>query len=383
MKLTALLLEIFASSEAKMQDLLKILLSPKKSAWLQKWLRAYKRPDAGPNEITVPPEIQTKAEQTIRDATQWDPTTKQDVDGSYMHYIVNQIAKDTLILPEDGTPLLQSLQTFVKASRRPNWTGHKDVFKYANWRELQKQTIEWQEKQMASGITSESEWIKKAKEGVNKICDIEFETVAGKEPGKYQYAVYEMTTPVGVFVYGRGTRWCTSTSLYTTIKSSELEKTLDLLIGKGTAYETGNYYSIQSDIPGDPWAGRSREEFLQTIKELNGGNLKQNELKVPNSHYRGYLKNAMHYLKSGPLYTVFRNGKPYIQLNSEANQIMDTGDAPLRVTSPGLAIIFRAMVQTGKLSERLGSSLAKKVESSGLKQLEEKGKVPSIKVNNA
>lgn len=404
MKLTALLLEVFASSEAKMQDLLKILLS-KKSIWLHKQLRSkagphHLSPDerafASPegqdiaqkafekrSEPTVTPEIQAKAEKTIRDVAQWDPTTKSDIDGSYMHYIVSQIAKDALILPEDGTPLKEALQTFVKASRRPNWTGPKDVFQFGNWRDLQKQTQEWQEKQMASGITSESEWTKKAKEGVNKICDIEFETTAGKEPGKYQYAVYEMKTPVGVFVYGRGTRWCTSTSLYTTIKPNELDKTLDLLVGKGSSYETGNYYNIQGDVPGDPWAGRSKEEFLQTVKELNGGNLKQNELKVPNPHYRGYLKNAMNYLKDGPLYTVFRNGKPYMQLNSAANQIMDTGDVSLRLTSPGLAIIFRAMVQTGRLSKQLADSLQKKVDSSGLKQLEEKGKVPPIKVNNA
>lgn len=389
MKLVSLLCEVFATPEAKMQDLVKILLSPKKSTWLRKQLKHEHRgpqgaPDTGtPQEVTITPEIQAKAEKTIRDAAQWDPTTKTDIDGSFMHYIVNQIAKDTLILPEDGTPLKETLQTFVKASRRPNWTGHKDIGQYTHWRELQKQAQEWQDKQLATGVTSESEWTKKAKEGVNKICDIEFETTAGKEPGKYNYAVYEMTTPVGVFVYGRGTRWCTSTSLYTTIKPNELEKTLDLLIGKGSAYETGNYYNIQGDVPGDPWKGRSREEFLQTIKELNGGNLNNKELKVPNPHYRGYLKNAMNYLKDGPLYTVFRNGKPYMQLNSAANQIMDTGDVSLRVTSPGLAVIFRSMLQTGRLSKQLASKLEKYVEASGLKQLEAAGKVPPIKTTNA
>lgn len=377
------LCEVFATPEAKMQDLMKIMLSPKKSVWLQKQLRSAKGQQPGAPEGQISPEIQQKAEQIIRDVAQWDPTTKSGIDGAYMHYIVNQVAKDALILPEDGTPLREALQLFVKASRKPNWTGHKDVFQYGHWRELQKQAQEWNEKQLATGMTSESEWIKKAKEGVTKISDIEMESKAGKEPGLYHYAVYEMTTPVGVFVYGRGTRWCTSTSLYTTIKPQELDKTLDNLTEKGSNYETGNYYGIKGPVPGDPWANHSREQFLALIKELNGGNLNQKELKVPNPHYRGYLKNAMNYLKDGPLYTIFRNGKPYMQLNSTANQIMDTGDVTLRTTSPGLAVIFRAMVQTGKLSKPLADRLSKYVAASGLPQLEAQGKVPPIKVNNA
>lgn len=373
------LITLFEDMDAKMQYLMKILLS-KKSVWLRKQQKGGRpeMPGEPQQEITITPELQQKAQETIKSAAQWDPTTKREIDGMFMQFIVRDIANNGIILPEDGPPLKEALETFMKASRKQSWTGHKDINKFTNWRELQTLTNDWASKQEAVGPSSETEWVKTAKEGSRKIVEMSFTTTGGKDPGEKNYSVVELSTPISVTVYGRGTQWCTSCSLFKTIKPQELEGTINAL-----ATKQDNYGHFGQKVEGDPWSGLDAAGFMAVIKNLNGGDIaNKKELKVPNSYYRNALGNAKHYLSGGPMFIIFKNGAPYIQMTNNGREMRDVKDVMLKTTSPALAVIFRGMQKSGRLSEDMFKVLERRIEGSGLKELEAKGLVPQINIKS-
>jgi hypothetical protein len=360
MKLVCLLEDI----TAKLENLKKILLG-KKSIWLQRKLKrpvdaSIHEPVAGASSIT--PELQQAAAEEIKNSAQWDPTTRRELDGIFIQFIVRNIANNSIKLPEDGPPLKETLDTFVKASKKGSWIDKKDIMQFTDWRELQRSTMEWTKKnQEGSRPSSETEWVKRAKAGSEKITEFDITTTGGNVPGNKHYVVIQLNTPIAVTVYGRGTQWCTSCSLYKTIRPHELEQNLTQLSNQG------------QKIEGNPWANVDRKGFLDIITDLNDGNITKSELKIPNPYLSSALNNAVSYLRDGPMFLIFKNGSPYIQMSNSGRDVMNINDIKLRGTSPALALVFRKMIESGKMSESMKKVLESHINSSGLKELEAKG----------
>lgn len=362
--------------DAKLNDLTKILLG-KKSSWLRRKLHEAKvqsDPTHAQHGIPeIPPELmqtlQQQAATDIKNAAQWDPTTRRELDGKYMQFIVRDIANMKIRFPEDGPPLKDALDTFSKGSKKGSWTEKKDIMQFPDWRELQRAATSWAEKNQDEGSTpsSETEWVKRAKMGADKIVEFNMTTTGGKEPGLKHYVIMQLNTPISVTVYGRGTQWCTSCSLYKNIRPSELQDVLNNLVSRQG--ET---------VEGDPWAKLDRNGFLNVVKELNGGDLTKAELRVPHPYYRSAISTAGSYLRGGPMFIIFKNGKPYIQMTNNGSQIMNANDVTLRTTSPALALMFRKMLASGKMSAEMTRVLEQHIANSGLKELEDKGLVPKI-----
>jgi len=255
------LLILFEDLDAKLNYLTKILLG-KKSVWLKQQLTASKADPTQPISPELMTKLQNNAVEAVKSAAQWDPTNKREIDGMYLQFIVRDISNGKIRLPEDGPPLKESLEIFNKASKKGSWTSKKDIMQFSDWRELQRSTMEWSEKNQTEGglPSSETEWVKRAKAGSEKITEFDITTTGGKDPGRKHYVVVQLTTPVAVTVYGRGTQWCTSCSLFKTIRPNELESTLNSLTSMRSQTAEGN-----------PWASVDRAGFMEIIKELNDG----------------------------------------------------------------------------------------------------------------
>lgn len=295
------------------------------------------------------PDAPEKAAEVIRNAGKFDPTN-----GGYLMFIVRDIALGRIRLPEDGPPLKDVLETFSKASKKGNWSGHKDIMQYSDWRELQRHTMEWSKTQEEEPPTSERAWIKQAKEGAEKIID----TTVNTTTGPIEYSAVEARTPVAVTVYGRGTQWCTSCSLFKTIPANQLDQTVSSLVQQ------------KQPVEGDPWAKMTAEDAKKLIVDLNDGDLSKKELKVPNPYYTSALSNAKSYLRGGPMYIIFKNKQPYIQMTNSGRELRNVNDVSLRTPSPALAKVFDEMIKSGKMSSEMIKVLGSHIDRSGLRQLE-------------
>lgn len=335
-------LTLYEDVESRMHHLLQIILG-KKSRWPLK-----DKPDA-----------EKLATDYIRDISQYDPTQGKN----YMQYLAKQVAAGLIRLPEDGPPLKETLEKFMNWSRKPAWkqvaakfldpkAPPNDIMSYTHWRELQKVVMEYEKDVESKNIpTSETAWVNKAKEGAERVLDMTLKT----ESGTRNYVVTKVATPVAVTVYGRGTQWCTSCSLYKTIRSSELDNVVNELT------------KHKEKIEGDPWANLTAEAVRKIISDLNGGDLNKKELKVPNTYYDSALRNAKNYLSGGPMYIIMRDGKPYIQMTNSARELRNVEDASLKTTSAALSVIFRALMgepQPPEVEKAIISSQAKPNEVS-------------------
>jgi hypothetical protein len=282
-----------------------------------------------------------------------------------MQFIVRDLANNMVILPEDGAFLKITLETFNKASHKNTWMHSSDIMQFKSWRELQTATIDWENKNsdVSSIATSQKQWVKIAKQGANKIVDI---TLPSKN-GQKHYTVIEITTPEAATVYGRGTQWCTSCSLYAEITPQNLDETYNSLDRTNKR--------LSGDLKSNPW-NLSKDEFIEIVKTLNNGDLNTNPLKVPNPYYANALENARKFLKNGSLFIIYKDDKPYMQIEGNAAQLQSVQNIPLYLIKPITAIVFRKMIQTGRLRKELIDTLESHIVSSGLLEMEAKGLVP-------
>lgn len=305
---------LFEDVESRMHHLLQILLG-KKSRWLEK-----EKPDA-----------EAKAKDYIRQIAQFDPTTGKN----YMMFIIGQVAKGLIRLPEDGVLLKESLEKFMSFSRKANWKHPKDVMQYAHWRDLQKLVGEY-EAQTAQQQAQSTEGIlvTKAKEGAVKVIDIDVKTTSGP----HNYSVVKVSTPAAVAFFGKGTQWCTSwqhdNNIYKTVKAEQLPDVIAALTRP-----------TRDASPDNPWANVTADRAKQIISDLNNGDLTKRELKVPNvDRLNSAISNSKHYLGQGPMYIIYRDNQPYIQMTNSARDLKNVEDYNLKTTSVTLATIFREMM---------------------------------------
>jgi len=332
-------LMLFEDVESRISYLIEILLG-KKSRWKFKEL----------------PDAQERAVKLIHDIAPYDPTGER-----YLQFIVKQVANGTIRFPEDGPPLKEALEIFSKAFKKKEWSGHRDITKYDNWRDLQSHTMAYAATaESKTTPASETEWVKKAKEGSNKIVDFNFNGIHVDENNQkisktFNFVVIELITPVAVTVYGRGTQWCTSCSLFKTVKPNEVDSVVSQMNRERTE--------------GDPWADMSPEAMKKYIMDINGGNLDKDQIKVPNPYYVNALQNAKHYLSGGPMYIVFKDKEPYAQITNNGRELRNATDRSLFKASPMLALVFEEMVKSNKISPDMRNVLNGHIERSGLKNV--------------
>lgn len=326
---------LFEDVESRMHHLLQILLG-KKSRWPHK----------------EEPNAEEKAKEYIRKVSEFDPTTGKN----YMMFITGQVAKGLIRLPEDGVMLKETLEKFMGFSRKANWKNPKDVMQYAHWRDLQKLTGEYEKTQAATEAKStESVLITKAKEGTTKILDIDLKTISGPT----NFKVYKVSTPVAVAVVGKGTQWCTSwqhdNNIYTTVKAEQLPQVITNMT-RASERGVGRY----GPDPDNPWINLTPERAKEIVADINGGDLNKRELKVPNvDRLNNSLSNGRHYLDGGPMYIIYKNDQPYIQMTNSARELRNVEDSTLRTTSATLAAIFREMMGQPQPSEVEGSVISR------------------------
>lgn len=311
---------LFEDVESRMHHLLQILLG-KKSRWPEK-----DKPDA-----------EEKAKQFIRDFSQYDPTQGKN----YMMFITRQVAAGAIRLPEDGILLKETLEKFMNFSRKATWKHPKDVMQYQHWRELQKLVGEYEkEMEVKTAQSTENILATKAKEGAEVILDMDVKALSGLP----NYKIYMVSTPIAATMFGKGTQWCTSiqhdNNIYKAAKPDQLDQIISNIVGH------------RETSTGNPWAGLTPEKAKQLILDLNAGNLAKKEIKVPNiDRLDSALSTASSYLRGGPLYIIYKNGAPYIQLTHDGSQIMDVSDMRLKTVSPALAVVLKELMDVPQAPE--------------------------------
>ena len=301
--------------ESRMPNLIDVLVG-RKSRWIHR-----DKPDA-----------RERAQKIIMNASQWDPTSSKN----YMTFVVRELGSGRIRLPEDGPHLKRALEVFSANSKRKEWKGPRDVMQFPSWRELQKVASDFEEASNSLTVPqTETEYVKKAKLGAEKIVDLNMETLNGP----VNYVVVRPHTPEAVTVYGRGTRWCTSAPLYHLRPVAQLEQEIK---------------SILSQKAGErnPWSGLDENAIRGIINNINGGTIEgKKEVKTPNSYYVNAIGTAQSYLRHGPMFVIFRNGKPVYQLTGNGGEIRADDDRALQKPGSGLAIVFQAIINSGKGGE--------------------------------
>jgi hypothetical protein len=275
----------------------------------------------------------------IREASKYDPTPGKN----YMMFITNQIAAGAIRLPEDGPLLKETLEKFMNYSRKAAWTHPKDVMAYqktgTSWRDLQKLIGEYEKSPAflfrvgTQAKATENVLATKAKEGADTILDIDVKATSGLP----NFKVIKVSTPIAVSMYGKGTQWCTSWmndgNIYKTVKPEAIQT----IVAELTRHRDA--------VAGNPWANLNAEQAQQIISDLNGGDLTKKEIKVPNvERLDSSLRTAQSYLSGGPMYIIYKNNAPYIQLTHDGSQIMNVEDSRLKTISAALAAILREVM---------------------------------------
>jgi hypothetical protein len=170
--------------QSKMPHLLSQLTS-KKSKW----------PDKDADE--------SKIVKFIEKLSEYDPTKT----GTYLPYIIRQIARDNLVITmdnfEDADRISSALNYFHEHHKKKDWPGHRDINQYKNWRELEDLTTKFQEegKEFKSG----KELRREQTQGMDELFEV---TIPNKS--KTTYTFVKFTTPEALARCGSGTKWCTT-----------------------------------------------------------------------------------------------------------------------------------------------------------------------------
>lgn len=233
----------------------------------------------------------------ILDMTEWDPTGDKFVD-----YIARQVRDRRIDLPNDGPRMLNTLTTFNKirnTGRLANqWKQFKggqyvDINRYKNWRELEGLIEEFVGDEDLKGSKDQQRTLKVlAEEG----SELVFETDIPTRSGTKNVKIYRLDTPAACVFYGMNSRWCTST-LHDTHANAD-----------------------------------ARPPYIVS-----------HGIKVPyleRGQYKGYPTTAANYLSRGPLYVIYVDDKPYIQMTNNFSEVRNTQDAQLERCSRPLDTIL-------------------------------------------
>jgi len=166
----------------------------------------------------------------IRLIAQFDPTGNQ---AKYMNWIIGQVKRANIKLPEDGSRLHDALEFFLKHRNKANWPGKRDLNQYKNWRTIEdlmwelggkEEELKTKGEQAREIKTKGARWVfgmiipvimyYDDKGKIIKSDEIKSRREAGlpiiKKNVDLEYRLLEVATPEALYEYGRGTRWCTA-----------------------------------------------------------------------------------------------------------------------------------------------------------------------------
>jgi hypothetical protein len=134
---------------------------------------------------------QEQAEKLIRQIAESDPTNNK----AYLPWLVRQVKKQFLRLPEDHERAMLALRAFDQGKRRATFTAQKDINSYKTFNDLEA-TID---KLQGVDLQSKRQQKRQAKE---EGAEVVYEDS--------QYAIVEVHLAKAAVIYSKGTRWCTS-----------------------------------------------------------------------------------------------------------------------------------------------------------------------------
>ena len=358
-RLSAILEDI----EGKIPHALRILLS-KKSFWRDRQEKINKKHFAQ-NPDDVAGFLEKTASEDMLKAAKWDPTPNH----RFLIYIATQIANNNIVLPEDGPALKETLEVFTR--KRNDWQGKSDVFTYDNWRKLQSDTNNYLEQHSGtipqSMRAQDNELRAKARDGFKLVYEKTLTTVTerGAKPTKTNYRLFRCLNWQSLVVYGKGTQWCTTASIYRTMHcdAKSLASTCTVL-----ASDTKDW-SI--------WATGDELHFLKMIAQLNGfgGDVadadgkpdydgvakvlrrKSDLVKTPNPYLTYAISTSMGYLEDNKLYIIYKNNEPWLQMaDGFAVQIKNAEDIELSVPGPATKAVLTSLMPVlgdGQLTDHI------------------------------
>jgi hypothetical protein len=225
-----------------------------------------------------------QAMELVRKLNTYDPTGDSSI---YTQYIVNQFLKNN-IQDEDGQRLLNTLAYFDANKNKASWKalGTNNILNYKRWQDLEDIVFKIQQ---AGGIQSKNERQSEWFQGGQKVLTID----SNSDPRLRQtYDIYKITTPYAAVMYGQGSRWCTTT------------------------------------------LSPENNRIGAVLKPMKVGS------------HEGYPTVAANYLEKGPLFIIYKDGKPFIQFTHNFDQFKNAADdASLKTCSPALDLVLAKLAE--------------------------------------
>ena len=214
---------------------------------------------------------------------------------------------------------------------------------------------------------------------------------------------------IPAIVYGKGTQWCTSASVYTTLNIWHGELPANALQQVCYALSQQQTSPESKVVDHGLWKQGDEAYFLKLIVQLNGLDIdptqpadqerawngltnrwklnygnncwtglfgqytavgeaikkrKGEPVKIPNAYLNTAIATANDYLNSGSLYMIYKNGKPWIQMadGKHGVEIKNEKDEELLTCGTTTAVILHAIL-TIEFSERLKMALRKLIDA--------------------
>ena len=273
--------------------------------------------------------------QLVHDMIAIDKTEK------YIPFIVKQVAFDNIKLSEDGNRLAFAIDKFKVVSKKPGWTGLKEIMQYDNWRKLEKDVKDYFEKYPEEEATAaanlEKELLDKMKAGCETMTTFSLNTTKGL----IEYKLFKCETPEATAYCGRGSSWCTTYSLFNNKAYSEFEKTVDKIISSKRS----------------PWkTSDSLKKLVAALNDTSVAELEANKSKVIKAvesiYFTGAMDMASRYMASGPMWILYKGGKPFMQFTNDGSDIMNQDDERPMALGQATTVAVKKMLPfiTGKLN---------------------------------
>ena len=331
-KLDSKLSTIMEGIDDKMPHLVNQLLS-KKSRWIGKKIKSDEDRFA-------------TAEAIIRSVSDYDPS-KND---KYINFLVGQIKNGYITkrkLEEDGPKIQSALETFM--SKKKGWPGDNDIMSYGNYRDFLKDASEYEKiLEQNPTVTKSGKDRDRERRTVERELRKNAEVVVENGPD----IVYGITDAETAALFGRGTQWCTSASPMRTIKKSDDRQ---LVFDSFKKYYDSNDSSSLSFWPGGL---EQVKNDIENSKEIG---------KIPNAYYMSAIRTCGGYLSHGPLYVMYRNGEPYMQISG--HDVMNIDDLPASKVGKQTAQTLIALIKTGKLNDRTKGPMIDLLKNSKKKKM--------------
>lgn len=220
--------------------------------------------------------------------------------GKYLEWIAKQAVNGHIRLPEDGPRTLRALTIFNRVKNSSRFKGEKDINKYG-FRELEQATAKHNGADNEDDPQSLREWTKWVESqgrtkffGDQKFTVLKFENTGNKivvGPSRIQDGIAQNWVP----------DWAVPDEFKSQAKAVDPTAVAVARLSTGTNWCTQNPFT------------------------------------------------AADYLKSGPMYAIFKDGQVYILTDAHWHQTMSTEDIPLSSASPALAYFFAKMLASTEL----------------------------------